>query len=457
MTSVEHRQGPESEASASLADFVAGSTWESLPDEVRHAARRSLLNYFAVALAGSRDIAIETAVATLSAFSGPPQASLVGRAERVDAPLAALLNGAAANVHDFDDTHLRTVIHPTAPVAPALLALAEIRPVSGRALLEALALGIEATCRIGNAVTPEHYRRGWHITASCGVFGAALAAGKLLGLDRRRLLWALGIASAQAGGLVETLGFMAKSFGVGSAARNGLLAALLAERGFDGPPHPLEGPRGFFAIGGEAARLEEVTGDLGRRWEALKNIHKPYPCGIVLNAVIDGCLALRARGPLEAEAIRAITIFGHPLLRQRADRPAVTSGREAQVSAQHAVAACLLWGAAGLDQFSDAAVADPALAALKACVRIEEEERPVASVRILVERADGSSEALTVESARGTDELPLTDTEIEAKLRSLAAWRAREAIPQSEALIEAVWALDKAPEAASLMALAIPA
>jgi len=445
------------EASAALADFVAGSDWDSLPEAVRHAARRSLLNFFAVALAGSRDLAIERAVRGLGAFAGPPQAGVIGRRLRVDAPLAAFLNAAAGNVHDFDDTHLRTVIHPTAPVAPALLALAAIRPVSGRALLEALALGIEAACRIGNAVTPEHYRRGWHITASCGVFGAALAAGKLLGLDRRGLLWALGVASSQAGGLVETLGFMAKSFGVGSAARNGLLAALLAEQGFDGPARPLEGPCGFFAVAGQPPRLEEVSEGLGRRWEVLKNIHKPYPCGIVLNPVIDACLTLRAGGTTP-EAIRTLTLHGHPLLRQRADRPAVATGREAQVSAQHAVAACLVWGAVGLDQFSDAAVVDPALAAVKRCVRIvDDKDRPVAGVRLVAELADGSRETVVIENARGTDKVPLSDSEIEEKLTTLAAWRAGSATLQVRALIEAVWTLDEAPDAAALLDLAMPA
>ncbi len=440
--------------SAGLADFVAATGWEDLPEVVRHAAKRALLNVIAVAAAGSHDRALEIALATLGSFSGKAEASLIGRPERVDAALASFLNAAAANLHDFDDTHLRTIIHPTAPVAPALLALAEGRRIAGRDLVLALALGIEVACRIGNAVSPEHYRRGWHITATCGVFGAALAVGKLLGLDRERLVWALGTASAQSGGLVETLGFMAKSFGVGSAARNGLLAALLAERGFDGPALPLEGPRGFFPVLGEAARLEEVLEGLGARWEILENYEKPYPCGVVLNAVIDGCLALRAEPGFRAEAVRRVTLYGHPLLRQRADRPDVTTGREAQVSAQHAVAACLLWGEAGLGQFSDAAVADPTLLPLKRAVEIVDTEGvPVGGLRILVAFEDGSSRSTTVERARGTDGAPLSDAELEEKLRRLVAWGAPELASRSDAVIEAVWGLDRAEDAGSLMAL----
>ena len=176
---------------------------------------------------------------------------------------AAFLNAASGNVFDFDDTHIPTVIHPTAPVAPALFALAAQRRVSGAELLHAFVLGVEIECRLGNAISPGHYRRGWHITATCGVFGAAAAAGELVGLDTTHMIWALGNASAQSSGLVETLGTMAKSIGVGNAARNGLLAALFAERGFAGPDHPLEGPRGFIPVMGGDCDLAGLTAGLG--------------------------------------------------------------------------------------------------------------------------------------------------------------------------------------------------
>ena len=166
---------------------------------------------------------------------------MIGRSERADALSAAFLNAVSANVLEFDDTQLQTVIHPAAPVVPAVFALAELRRVSGDELLHAVVLGVEAECRIGKAVTPSHYRRGWHITSTCGVFGAAAAAGKLLGLDRQRMMWALGNAAAQSAGLIESLGSMAKSISVGNAARNGLAAALLAEQGFTGPERALEG------------------------------------------------------------------------------------------------------------------------------------------------------------------------------------------------------------------------
>ncbi len=444
-------------ASQTLADFVVQSDWGDLPPEVRHQTKRSLLNFFAVAFAGCRDQAVDIALGVLSDFAGAGAATIIGRPERADALTASFLNAVGANVQDFDDTHIRTVIHPTAPVAPGLLALSERQRLSGQDLLHALALGMEAACRIGNAISPGHYRRGWHITATCGIFGAALAAGKALGLDREGLVAALGNASAQSSGLVETLGFMAKSAGVGNAARNGLLSALLAQRGFGGSARPLEGPYGFFNVMADAADMAEVTDGLGSRWEMLNNIHKPYPCGIVLNAVIDGCLRLRPALGVAPDDVLSVTLYGHPLLRQRADRPDVATGREAQVSAQHAVAVCLIHGRAGLAEFSDAAASDARVQALRAKVRIvDAPDIAVAGVRVVAGRRDGSLETVVVEHALGTDRRPLSDADIVEKCRTLAAFGAPDC-KRIEALIDGVWMLDDQDDAGALMRLAAPA
>src|SRR3954471_2441776 len=211
-----------------LARFICETAWEDVPPHVMQEAKRSLLNFFACALGGCRDDAVSGTAAVLERFAGAATSTVIGRDCRTDALGAAFLNAASANVFDFDDTHVRTIIHPSAPVAAALFALAETQRVSGRDLLLAFALGVEVECRVGNAVSPGHYRRGWHITSTCGVFGAAAAVAKALSLGERETVWALGNASAQAGGLVETLGTMSKSISVGNAARNGLFAALLA-------------------------------------------------------------------------------------------------------------------------------------------------------------------------------------------------------------------------------------
>ena len=306
-----------------LAQFVAGSQWEMIPSQVRREGVRGLLNFVGCALGGAQDEAMGIAVKVLTPFFGPPQGIVIGRGERPDALNAAFLNAVSANVLEYDDTHLGTVMHPAAAVAPGLFALAGLRPVSGRELLQAFILGVEISCRVGLGVMPTHYRRGWHITATCGIFGAAAACARLLGLDAQRTAWALGHAATQSTSLVESIGTMAKSLGVGNAAKNGLAAALFAKGGFSGPEIPIEGRYGFAAVTSDSADLTRIAAGIGRRWKMLNNAYKPYPCGVVLFPVIDACLELRARLAPETEAIDRVVVRGHPLVRERTDRPNV--------------------------------------------------------------------------------------------------------------------------------------
>src|SRR5438874_631191 len=297
---------------AALAEFLVASRWEDIPAAVRHEGVRSLLNCVGGARGGCRDEAMNLAARVLAPYFGAGRATVIGRSERPDGLNAAFLNAVSANVLEYDDTHLATVIHPAAPVVPGLLALAEQRPVSGAELVHALILGIEAECRIGLAVMPTHYRRGWHITATCGIFGAAAAAGKLLGLDNRRMAWALGHAATQSAGLVESLGSMSKSIGVGNAAKNGLAAALFAQAGFTAAERAIEGRYGFAPVTSDSVDLSKITDGPGENWEILTNAYKPYPCGVVLFPVIDACLELRARYVPSPERITAIIVRGHP-------------------------------------------------------------------------------------------------------------------------------------------------
>ncbi|WP_205908900.1 MmgE/PrpD family protein [Metarhizobium album] len=436
-------------ASRRLAAFAAGLAWEQVPAEVRHAAKRCLVNFFATAIAGSGEPALDKACGVLGAFSGPSSSTVIGRDERPDMLWASFLNAASANVFDFDDTHIPTIIHPTAPVAPVVFALAENRPLRGEELLLAFILGVEIECRIGNAVSPSHYSRGWHITSTCGTFGAAFAAGKILGFGEGQFLDALGNASAQASGLVETLGTMSKSISVGNAARNGLLSALLAADGFSGPALPLEGPRGFLEVTAEKPDLAILLDGLGTRWEILSNTFKPYPCGVVLNPVIDACLTLRGKPGFDAAAIEKITLTGHPLLRQRTDRPGVATGRLSQVSAQHAVAISLLTGKAGLPEFSDESVADPAVRALGEKLSfVDDPAFDVEGARVEITLACGNL-AVTVEKARGSLGNPLSDAELEDKLKVLSRYRGRSF--DIDRLLSAIWALDRTDDAGAVM------
>jgi 2-methylcitrate dehydratase PrpD len=436
-----------------LARHIVETRWDDIPAAVRHQAKRSWMNFFAVALAGCRSGPVEIALRSLAEFSGGRQATLVGRTERIDALSAAFLNAAGANVHDFCDTHLRTVIHPTAAVAPALLALAELRPVSGPDLLLAFILGNEVQARIGLAISPGHYSQGWHITSTCGVFGAASGTGKLLGLDERQMVWALGTASTQSSGLCECLGTPAKSVSVGNAARNGLWSALLAEKGFDGPPEPLAGVQGFYHAMGETPDLSLVTDGLGESWEIMATSYKPYPCGFVIHPVLDCVLDWQREHP--AAEVARIVVRGHPLLSDRTDRPDVTTGRESQVSVQHAVAAALVTGKAGLGQFTDACVRNPKVQALRSKVEVVRDTAfSTIAAAVEITTADGATHRLSQPAARGSDVNPMSDRDLEEKLRTAAAgWDFRHDVTP---LIEAVWALDTSTNVSRLASLAVP-
>jgi 2-methylcitrate dehydratase PrpD len=436
-----------------LARFVVATRWDDIPQPVRHQAKRSFMNFFAVALAGCRTGPVEMALRSLAEFSDRKQATVIGRRERIDALSAAFLNAAGANVHDFCDTHLRTVIHPTAPVAPALLALAELQQVSGSELLLAFILGNEIQARIGLAISPSHYSRGWHITSSCGVFGAAAGSGKLLALDERQMVWALGAAATQSCGLCECLGTPAKSLSVGGAARNGLWSALLAKQGFDGPAEPLAGVQGFYHALNETPDLPVITDGLGENWEIMATSYKPYPCGFVIHPVLDCVLDWRSEHP--AAEVTRVTVRGNPLLGIRTDRPDVSTGRESQVSVQHAVAAALVTGKAGLDQFTDACVRDSEVLALRRKVEfISDDAFSTIAAAVDITTADGVIHKLSQAAARGSDVNPLDDAALEHKLKTVAAgWdRGFDCRP----LIDAIWALDNNADVAELARLAVP-
>lgn len=436
-----------------LARFVAETRWENLPDPVRHEAKRALLNFFAVTIAGCRTEPVEIALKSLAEFSGGKLATVIGRADRIDALSAAFLNGAGANVFDYCDTHLPTVVHPTSPVAPALLSLAEMRRVTGPELLLAFVLGFEIECRVGGAVSPGHYPKGWHITSTCGVFGSAAGAAKLLNLTADQIVWALGTASTQSSGLCECLGWPAKSVSVGNAARNGLWSALLAEKGFSGPAEPIAGAQGFLAAMGEPPNWAALLDGLGKTWEVTNNSIKPYPCGFVIHPLLDCALDWRRDHP--TAAVSRVAVRGNPLLLQRTDRPEVATGREAQVSLQHAVAAALVQGKAGLDQFTDACVNDPAVMEMRG--KIEVAGDPALSTiaaKVDFFTADGKKHSVATEAARGSPSNPMKDTEIEDKLRAEAGrWRPGHDI---QPLIDAVWTLEKSGDVSDLAAMTVP-
>jgi 2-methylcitrate dehydratase PrpD len=443
---------PKQGVTQNLARFVVETRWEDIPEQARHEAKRALLNFFAVAIAGCRTEPVELALKTLAEFSGGKQATIVGRTERIDALGAAFLNAAGANVFDYCDTHLPTVVHPTAPLAPALLALAELRRVTGPELLLAFVLGFEIECRVGGAVSPGHYPKGWHITSTCGVFGSAAGAAKLLGLKESQVVWTLGNAATQSAGLCECLGWPAKSVSVGNAARNGLFSALLAEKGFSGPAEPIAGAQGFLAAMGEPPNWVALTEGLGKSWEVNDNSLKPYPAGFVIHPLLDCALEWQRRHP--DAVVERVAVRGNPLLLQRTDRPEVATGRESQVSLQHAVAAALVLGKAGLDQFTDACVNDPVVKEMRRKVDVASDPA-ISTIAVEMDfwTTDGKKHSVSTQAARGSSANPLKDSEIEQKLLDEArSWQPAHDI---KPLIDAVWALDQSGDVSNLAAMTV--
>ncbi len=432
-----------------LARHVATSRFDALPRPVVDEAVRSLVNWAGCALGGARHESVDIVLASLGPFAGAPQATLIGRTERSDCLLAALANGIASHVLDFDDTHPDTLVHPSGPVAAALLALAEWRAVSGAELLNAFVAGVEVECRVARAVLPAHYEVGWHITGTAGVIGAAAACARLLALDDRRTAWALGIAATQAAGLREMFGSMCKSFHAGRAAQNGLAAALLAERGFTSAPAALEGARGFVQVLSSTPHPEALVADLGTRYELLLNTYKPFACGLVIHPSLDGCLRLREAHALRAGAIEQVELVVHPLTLELTGKPSPRTGLEAKFSVYHAAAVALIDGAGGEAQFSDARVNAADVTALRAKVRVQSDaslRKEEARVRVTL--AGGARHAVHVADCVGSPQRPLSDAALDAKFLDLA----RPVLgARSETALAALRAIVQARDAAALV------
>ena len=432
-----------------LAAWAVGLEPGAIPAPVRTEAVRTFVNWLGCAVGGARHETVDRALDAVRPFSGPARAQVLGRGERLDELHAALVNGIASHVLDYDDTHLKTIIHPAGPVASAILAVAETREISGRDLLTALVVGIEAECRIGNCVYPAHYDQGWHITGTAGVFGAAAATGRLLGLSQRQMTWALGIAATQASGLREMFGTMCKSFHPGRAAQNGAMAAFLAKAGFDSSERAIEAPRGFANVLSTKQDYTEIIEGLGERWETALNTYKPFACGIVIHPTIDGCQQLRRELGASVQAIRKVELTTHPLVLELTGKTAPKTGLEGKFSVFHAAATALLRGDGSPGAFTDEAVRDPEIVALRDRVTarndagIAEDE-----VRIVVTMESGERIERHVPHAIGSLGRPLADEAITEKFVRQSTPVLGEAA--TERLVSAAWELESATDVAAI-------
>jgi 2-methylcitrate dehydratase PrpD len=373
-----------------------------------------------------------------------PQSSILGRVDKVDMASAALVNGIASHTFDFDDTHLKTVIHPAGPVASALLALAEVNGASGRDVIDALVLGVDVECRIGNCIYPDHYDRGWHITGSTGTLGAAAACARLMKLDERRAAMALGIAASQPIGMREQFGTMTKPFHPGGAARAGLTSALLAANGFTASARAIEAPRGYAQVVSTKCDWSEITSELGTRFEISFNTYKPFACGIVIHPIIDAAIQLRGQG-VRAADVERVELRVHPLVLELTGKKEPQDGLQGKFSFYHGFAAGLIFGQAGEGEYDDDVVRREDVVALRSKVAATVDAAiPEDAADVTATLRDGRSVHVRVDHAIGSLERPLSDAQLEAKFQALAD-------PvigggNSRNVIEACWKLGEAKD-----------
>jgi 2-methylcitrate dehydratase PrpD len=432
-----------------LARYIVSAKPSDLPASVRKEAARTLLNWVGCTLGGSRHETVGIAISAMAPFSGPAQASILGRKERLDILNAALINGISSHVLDYDDTHSRNIIHPAGPVISAILALSEHHPVSGNEFVNALVLGVDAECRIGNSVYPKHYDVGWHITGTAGVFGAAAASSKLLGLSEQQMLWALGLAATQPVGLQEMFGSMTKSFHPGRAAQNGLTAALLASKNFTSSEQSLEAKYGWANVVSAAHNYDDITKGLGESFEISKNTYKPFACGVVMHPTIDGCIQLRNENKLSADEIDRIELRVHPLVMQLTSKKSPQTGLEGKFSIYHAASVALVEGSGGIEQFSDRAVRDRTIASLRDRVStVVDSSLHEDQVRIALVTKNGRRLEKFVEHAVGSLDHPMSDKDLEAKFTGLANGALLPDLQRK--LMDLCWSVEGLPKAGAV-------
>jgi len=378
-----------------LVEAVRGIRYDDIPDEAREVARHCTLDFLGTALAGSHEALTDILVSEIVRSEAAREARLIGRSERASRLTAALVNGAAGHALDFDDTHTTMAGHPSVPVLPALLALGEAERVDGRALLTALVAGIELECRLGALLGFGHYVAGFHSTGTVGTFGAAAACAHLLGLDENAWARALGLAGTQAAGLKCSFGTMAKPLHAGRAASAGLLAALLARRGFTAQARILEVSQGFAATHNGAepsiATLEPYAG----RFLIRETLFKYHAACYLTHAAIEAAAQLRKQGHTDADAIGAVEVHVSPVVLGACNIEAPTTGLEGKFSLRATTALALLGDdTSDLATYSDAKMREPRLIALRDRVRVvPTEESAPTQARVVVETQGRQAEA----------------------------------------------------------------
>jgi 2-methylcitrate dehydratase PrpD len=436
-----------------LAAFLARFRFEDLPEVAVHEARRGVIDWIGCALAGSRHRTVETLLPVLRSLNAQPQATVLGHNLKLGLTEASLANGQMGHVLDFDDTHMGgVVLHASSPILAALFALAErAGVVDGRAIVCAYAAGFEAGVRTGQSA-PGHHDGGWHLTGTLGTVAAGAAGGKLLGLDAQQMTHALGIAATQSAGMQQNRGTMCKSFHAGRAASNGMLAALLAQQGFDSSEEIVEGKRGFARIYSNVATPELVLDGLGTRWEITRNGYKPYACGVVLHPILDAMVSLGEQRLLKPDDIARIEARVHPIAVRITGLGDPKTGLQSKFSIYHAGAVAYLDRVAGITQFSDTRAAAPDVVALRGKIEVTTDEsfRKDQAHATLV-TASGERVEAHVAHASGTVDNPMSDRAIENKFLANATPTVGD--KRARQIAAMAWRLDQLTDVRELIGL----
>lgn len=422
---------------AAAAEFIETVTWDSIPAEAERIAVRCLLDGLGLFAAGSQEHSVMILSEEAQAIGGRPEALLLGRgAQKVPAPMAARVLGTAGHAHDWDDTQVShdpahvygLLTHPTIPpLTSALVTCQKLGGVSGKSFMLAFLTGFEVECKISEWMLPQHYMRGMHSSGTVGTFGSYAAAAKLLGLRGDRLRTGLGIAASFAAGIRCNFGTMTKPLHVGRAAENGVTAAVLADKGFGADPDALDGPWGFFAVHGGGISTSKVSQGFGTAWSIIDPgvSIKPYPCGVLTHPTLDLMLKLVTENNLSAEDIDTVKVHAGTNILKPIRYPVAANHLQAKFSLPAALAMIALVRKAGKREFSDEFVGSASMQAMQRRIvaefdpEIEKMGFDRMRSRIEIRLLDGRLvEGWADERYRGGPDNPLSDAEVEAKVRS---------------------------------------
>jgi len=442
---------------SALATFVAEQQCEQIPEPVMHAARRALVDHIGVTVAGSADDATRRARDAIAGSENSGSATVVGAQMRVSPPFAAFLNAFASHVLDLDDVYNPpgTTVHGSCSVWPAILAIADDRPVTGRDALASFALGFEVETRVAHAAGQTHYDAGWHVTGTSGHVGAAAAAARTMGLDRDQIEHAMAAGATQAAGLRIMAGSDLKSMHPGKAAMDGVLAAALVDQMLTASPKALEGDFGYLAVMSTSPAPGRISAGLGETWNLTSNGHKLYPSGSLTHPMIDGVIALMSAENISPGEVTVIDVRVSPPAARFTDLPRPTNRMQAKFSLRHCAAAAVAFRRVGTPELEEAVLTRPDIVELRDRVKVVADPalgKQDADVEITL--VSGRTLSTEVRGNRGTPAAPLDDDDLSAKFRDLVSPLLGS--PRTETLLNTCWHVDELADVTALLAQTVP-